>query len=434
MIELPKDHPRRRALNDEAHARPPEALVAPARISFLALYDDGIERARHVAPIEELCRHFGVEPPAAHSSHFSRDLGAFRVKWEKHTEFTRYKFIVAGGDSEPFAKRAIDAVPPDWLKGLPGALIAATHVEHVKLDREPVDIEGLSRRYFQSQTLIGASIADQSALAFTDYRIREDGFSRVLILDRALAPRQAGRTVQRLLEIDAYRILAMMALPVARDLAPQLSLAEKDLADITAGMASNEALDEPEMLDRLTRLEAQIQQRLFETAPRFSASEAYYRLIQRRTEELREQRQEGVQTFREFVERRLSPAMSTCTVTSQRQEKLSQRVAETTALLSTRVEVSRQRQSQAVLESMNRRALLQLRMQQTVEGLSVAAITYYVVGLISYLAKGLAGTVIAVKPDVIVAFSVPVVAMLVAVGVRHVRRLLEPVKASPDGH
>ena len=226
----------------------------------------------------------------------------------------------------------------------------------------------------------------------------------------------------------------MLALPVARELAPQLSLAEKDLADITAGMASNEELDEPEMLDRLTRLEAQIQQRLFETAPRFSASEAYYRLIQRRTEELREHRQEGVQTFREFVERRLSPAMSTCTVTSQRQEKLSQRVAETTALLSTRVEVSRQRQSQAVLESMNRRALLQLRMQQTVEGLSVAAITYYVVGLISYLAKGLAGTVIAVKPDVIVAFSVPVVAMLVAVGVRHVRRHLEPVKMSPDGH
>jgi uncharacterized membrane-anchored protein len=173
---------------------------------------------------------------------------------------------------------------------------------------------------------------------------------------------------------------------------------------------------------------------LFETAPRFSASEAYYRLIQRRTEELREQRVDGVQTFREFVDRRLSPAMNTCLVTSSRQEKLFQRVAETTSLLSTRVEVSRQRQNQAVLESMNQRALLQLRMQQTVEGLSVAAITYYVVGLVAYLAKGLSGTVISVKADTVVAISVPIVAVLVALGVRRVRNFVAPKGQGVDDH
>ena len=68
---------------------------------------------------------------------------------------------------------------------------------------------------------------------------------------------------------------------------------------------------------------------------------------------------------------------------------MSERVARATQLLSTRVDIARSRQNQAVLEQMNRRTKLQLRLQQTVEGLSVAAITYYIVGLTGYAAKGL---------------------------------------------
>jgi uncharacterized membrane-anchored protein len=48
------------------------------------------------------------------------------------------------------------------------------------------------------------------------------------------------------------------------------------------------------------------------------------------------------------------------------------------ALLSTRVNVDRQLQNQKLLKSMNERARMQLRLQTTVEGLSVAAVTYYV--------------------------------------------------------
>lgn len=426
MIGLPQDHPRRRALNDEAHARPPEALGAPSRLSFLALDDDGIDRAGHEAPLRALCGQFGVVPPPEGANHYSRDLGEFRVTWEKHTEFTRYMIVAKGGTAPPFTSPAIAAVPRDWLQSLPGKLIAAAHVEFRPAGDGLPDIEDVAQRHFAGNTLIGGAIADGAATAFSDFRIHGDGFSRFLVLDRALAPRQAGRTAQRLLEIDAYRILAMLALPLARELGPQLGAVERDLADITAGMAAGTAKDESQLLDRLTRLEAQVQQRLFATSPRFSASEAYYRLIRRRTEELREHRLEGVQTFSEFVERRLGPAMSTCAVTSARQEKLSQRVAETTQLLSTRVEVMRQRQAQAVLESMNRRALLQLRMQETVEGLSVAAITYYVAGLIAYLAKGFSSAGANVNPDVVVALSIPLVAVLVALGVRRIRQLVVP--------
>jgi uncharacterized membrane-anchored protein len=430
MITIPADHPRRVSLNDEAHARPPEALEAPSRISFMALEDDGIARADLEAPLRALCARYGRDAPPAGANHFSSDFGTFRVTWEKHTEFTRYMIVAPGGIEQPFAEPAIASVPGDWLKALPGKLIAAAHVDLRKAGDAIPDVENVMRRHFAGNALVGATIADGLAMAFGDFRIHADGFSRFLVLDRGLAPRQAGRTVQRLLEIDAYRMLAMLALPLARERGPQLGSAERELADITASLATEEAKDEPELLDKLTRLEAQIQQRLFETAPRFSASEAYYRLIQRRTGELREQRFKGVQTFHEFVERRLGPAMNTCFATSARQEKLSQRVAETTQLLSTRVEVTRQRQAQAALESMNRRALLQLRMQETVEGLSVAAITYYVVGLIGYVVKGFSSTGLVTRPDVVVALSVPLVVLFVALGVRRIRRLVAPLPAS----
>ncbi len=99
--------------------------------------------------------------------------------------------------------------------------------------------------------------------------------------------------------------------------------------------------------------------------------------------------------------------MNTCRAAAARQESLSQRVARATQLLSTRVDVTREKQNQAVLESMNRRAAAQLRLQQTVEGLSVAAITYYIVGLVGYAAKGAKAAGLAVSPDLAMAVSIP---------------------------
>jgi uncharacterized membrane-anchored protein len=131
---------------------------------------------------------------------------------------------------------------------------------------------------------------------------------------------------------------------------------------------------------------------------------------------------EGMQTFGEFTERRLAPAMNTCKAVATRQEMLSQRVARATQLLSTRVDITRERQNQALLASMERRARKQVRLQQAVEGFSVAAITYYVVGLVAYLAKGLATSGVALREEIITSVAIPVVAIGVALGVRRFRR------------
>jgi uncharacterized membrane-anchored protein len=424
--QIPQVHPNRRTLNDEAHARPSEALSPPCAISFLALFNASRSREQHMAPLAQLCRRYGVPEPPSDTIHFSSDLGPFRVKWERHTEFTRYKFIVANPGGAPFERPAIGAVPQDWLSSLPGQIVAAAEIAHIRMDQGDIEYDALSARYFSGHSLVGALVAEGAGAAVTDLRIRDDGFSRFLLIDHALSPRQAGRMVQRLVEIDAYRILALFALPVAREVLPRLLEAEAELAAISAAMSIEQGPEEPQLLDRLTRLEAQIQHRHFETASRFSAADAYYRLVQARIDELRESRILGLQTFREFIDRRLAPAMSTCASVSSRQEKLSLRVGQTTQLLSTRVEVATQRQTQTLLESMNRRARLQLRLQQTVEGLSVAAITYYVVGLIAVIARGLASGGVAVKPEVVTAVSVPLVATVVALGVRRVRRAFAP--------
>jgi uncharacterized membrane-anchored protein len=387
----------------------------------LALFAEGAQRQQGWDCVAALAARFGADPPAADAHHFSADLGPFRVKCERHTEFLRLKFIVAGGHTEPFADPAIEAVPSDWLATLPGRLIVASNVSLALAGDDP-DFESIAKRYFTGNDLVGAAIGAGAAFAVTDFRIHADGFSRVLVLDRSMTPRQAGRSVARLMEIDTYRILSLMALPIARGLAPALAACERELTEITRLLIDARDTDEPLLFERLTRLEAEIESSLSQNFHRFSAAAAYDDLVHRRIGELREERLAGMQTFREFTDRRLAPAMNTCRTTAVKLESLSQRVARATQLLTTRVEITREGQSQRLLESMDRRAGLQLRLQETVEGLSVAAITYYIVGLVGYLAKGVKAAGVALDVEIVMAISIPIVALLTALGIRHIRR------------
>jgi uncharacterized membrane-anchored protein len=304
-------------------------------------------------------------------------------------------------------------------------VLVAGHAVLLPWDGTAPDDETLAARCFGGNVMVGSRIGGGAAAGFTDFRIHADGFSRIVVLDRSLTPNQAGRTVQRLFEIDAYRMLALLALPVARALSPSLARSEQELAQITTVLAGADESQEAGLLDRLTRLEAEIESQEADNHYRFSAASAYYDLVQRRIAELREERIPGLQTFEEFMERRLAPAMATCRSVAQRQESLSQRVSQATQLLSTRVGITRERQNQTLLESMDRRAALQLRLQSTVEGLSAAAVTYYVVGLVNYFAKGLNEFGIPVDAGLVTALSVPVVLLLVILAVRRIRRRLE---------
>jgi uncharacterized membrane-anchored protein len=419
---LPDDHPERRALNDEVHARPPDNLEAPVRLSYLVLVGSGT-RAEDIATLAQLLEGSGAPKPAPDTNHFSADLGSMRIKWERHTEFCRYTFYAQGLEKKPFSEPAISLVPQTWLQNLKGQTIAAIHAIVVK-GAKSLDPVKTANNYFNGNTIIGSTLSGGAGRAYTDFRIHADGFGRLLVCDHHMTPRQSGRLVQRLFEIDTYRMMALLALPVARKLAPQLGEAERELQDVMNAMQSAGETEEPDLLDRLTRLEASVERQYTDNHYRFTAANAYYDLVQQRIEELREERIEGFQTFREFNDRRFLPAIATCRAVSARQSALSERIAHATVLLSTRVSVSREKQNQTILQSMDRRANLQLRLQQTVEGLSVAAITYYIVGLVYYAAKGLMPAGARFSPETIAAFSIPVALAIVALGLRRFRKSL----------
>ena len=192
-----------------------------------------------------------------------------------------------------------------------------------------------------------------------------------------------------------------------------LASAERELAELADAIRTANRHAEPALLDRLTRLAGQVESEYAATHSRFSASSAYFELVDRRIQDIAESRLAGMQTIGEFMHRRLTPARSTCEWAARRQEALSRRVSRISHLLRTRVEIEQQQSSQALLASMNQRADLQLKLQSTVEGLSVAAITYYIVGLVSYLAKGAQQVGWPLSPETTAAIAIPAVGFTV---------------------
>ena len=426
------EHRQRRSLIQEAHARPFEPLTAPLRVSHLALISGEGREKLDQSVLFELCSLYHVTPPPHEVVFFSSELepDKLRIRWERHTEFSTYSFYQFGSFADPFVTSPIEFLPKDWLARLPGELLVASHVVveartyHTSQDRREVIAA------FDSDDLAGASVAGGVARAYSDFQIGTDGFTRFMVYDYGMQPHQAGRLVQRLLEIETYRSMALLALPIARQTGPQITLKDRKLAMIAGSLAENHdssensgIIHESVLLDQLTRLAAEIEESTANSEYRFAAAMAYHKLVERRLKELREERLESLQTFTDFMERHMSPAMQTCQSVAYRLTELSARVSRVSQLLRARVDVALEQQNGALLTSMNQRAALQFRLQETVEGLSVVAITYYMVGLIGYGAKAIQFWV-PLSPVLLTAGAVPVVALIVWIGIRRIRLLV----------
>ncbi|MEI7537441.1 MAG: DUF3422 domain-containing protein [Comamonadaceae bacterium] len=383
-----QQHPQRAALHNEVHARPPQALAAPLAISHLVMVCDAAEREASRKHIAALLHDLHLPLPDPKASHFRMDLGQFHVRWELHTEFVTWTFLCALsgerlGEVEP--EPAFKAVPQSWLAALPGQCLASLNLWVTP--SAPLGAAALIKQLLLEDSLLASRVAGGAAEVYTDFSMRSDGSSRMVLLTGNLSPRRLGRLVQRLLEIETYRMAALLGLPAAREASAILASAERELAELASAIRSATAQDEPLLLDRLTKLAGQVESQHAATHSRFSASAAYFELVDKRIGDIDEAALPGMQTIGEFMDRRLSPARSTCAWATRRQDALSQRVSRISNLLRTRVEIEQQQSSQALLATMNSRQHMQLKLQTTVEGLSVAAITYYIVGLISYLAK-----------------------------------------------
>jgi uncharacterized membrane-anchored protein len=427
---LPADTADRLTLADEVHARPAEPLEPPVRASYVAVLIDPADRATERTQIEALCGRFGLAPPPPDAVHFRAQIGDARLKWERHGEFSAVTVFIQGLGPRPFSEPAANALPAGWLAALPGRTIVAAHAELVAAP-DPLG-DAVLAGYFDGNIVVGAEVGEGAGLAYTDFRIHADGFSRFVVGTRAFTPRQAGRMLQRLFEIEAYRMMALLALPLARRLSPRASAIEQALGALTDRIAAQTSDDEA-LLHELTRLSGEVERERAAGQFRFSACTAYHSLVATRVAELRERRLPGMQPIDEFMARRLNPAIATCESVARRLQDLSQRVARVSTLLTTRIEIARERQNHALLASMDRRAKLQLRLQQTVEGLSVAAITYYAAGLVGYVAKGAKAAGMNVDPDLVVGVAIPVLAIVVLLGLRRVHRSLLSGRSASDG-
>lgn len=421
------EHPERRAVSDEVHARPYPLMRAPEQVSHLAILSGEAAAEEDLATLARLCTLIGCAPPPPGPNHFAVAVDGLRLRWERHTEFSTYTFIRPLAGKDPFAEPAIRAVPEGWIAGLPQAVLVAVHAALVTAPRDwrgdalPPEVG----RHFASDNVAGSLVTGGTAAVWTDFVIRDDGFGRILVMDMGLRERQAGRLVQRLLEIETYRTMALLALPVGREIAPQLVRLDRALTEISgriAGLAHVEG--QRALLATLTGHAAEIERLVNGSSYRFGAARAYRALVDRRVAELREQRIEGLQTIAEFMERRLAPAMRTCESAAARLEALAQRVGRASNLLRTRVDIELEAQNRDVLKSMNRRARLQLRLQETVEGLSVVAISYYAIGLVGYAAKSGKAAGLHINAELVTGLAIPVVLGGVWLMVRRIRRRL----------
>jgi uncharacterized membrane-anchored protein len=418
-------HPHRSSLHNEVHARPPESLRAPVLVSHWVMWLHPEDKPAADAHLKTLldAHHLSTDVQA---THVRADLGAFRLRWEMHTEFVSLTVMrdwpdAMGAVHSPLPT-AKDVVPAEWLSAMPGQCLCAMHL--TALHEAAETLASAVRASFQEASLSGSSVADGQAVVLADFALQADGFTQTLVLVRDLTPRRLGRLIQRLIEIETYRMAALVGLPVARESGALIARGELELADLALAIRNASVQDESQLLDRLTRLAAEVEGHYASTHSRFSASNAYFDLVRQRISDLAEVRLAGMQSIKDFMDRRLSPAMNTCAWAMRRQQGLSERISRTSNLLRTRVEIEQQEDNQVLLQTMNQRQGLQLKLQSTVEGLSVAAITYYMAGLVGYLAKGAKSLGWPLNPDVSMAISVPVIALGVWWFLRRLHRRL----------
>jgi uncharacterized membrane-anchored protein len=412
-------HPLRAAVLGEVHARPFTPIETPRRALHFA-FDTTAERGEaDRAALGEFCAGRALPAPKPSSKHHRVALGTTVLRWEQHSEFTTYtwELLSEGRGAPPFHPPASALAQPMALVPQPGPLLVA--IDLLLTDNGAGEVD----RLFDPASLAVAETGDGSALFATDFQANPEGFVRILIADRGLGPARAGALVQRALEIETYRTLALLGLPEAQRLSPTVRRIEMRLAEVTEEMKRTEGFEaNHRLLDELTALAAELEAGAAASLFRFGASRAYDEIVHLRLQTIGERPVAGYTTWSAFLARRMAPAMRTCTTLETRQADLSTKLARAADLLRTRVDVELQQQNRDLLQSMNRRTQLQLRLQATVEGLSVAAISYYVVGLLGYVMKGLHDAGVPVDIPLASAASVPVVVLLIWWVVRRIRR------------
>lgn len=413
-------HPLRNVILSELHARPFASISVPTRLLHFGFLTNEDEARIDRQNLQQLCKTHGLTAPTASEKHFIALFDGMMLRWEQHSEFTTYTWeIPSNATGGAFTPAAAALEPRLRLVAPPGQLLIAVDLHAIKHEDVPA-IE----RTFDHTSLAAAENTDRTAYYATDFRPDTSGFVRIALVDRCLDGDRAGALIQRLLEIETYRTLTLLGLPAAQRVLPSISAIERRLAEVTKEMRkTNDLASNRQLLDELTTLAAELEAGAAASVFRFGATRAYNEIVQQRLEAVGEHKVAGTPTWSSFLARRMNPAVRTCLATEVRQTTLSLKLSRAADLLRTRVDVELEKQNQDLLKSMNARTRMQLRLQTTVEGLSVAAITYYLVSLFGYLAKAAhEADYLRVEPAYAIAVFIPIASLTIWLMVRRIRK------------
>jgi uncharacterized membrane-anchored protein len=373
--------------------------------------------------IYSLCQRYNVNPPSRDANCYYQDFGGFELRWERHLEFSSYSFIRKGLGEYLFEGYATEFVPQEWFDNIVGELVSAVNLV---INKDEISEEVLHCA-FEGHQILGSSVSDNRANVYASFRVHSDGFDRIIIQSNLLNSYQAGRLIQRMLEIQTYQVMALLSLPIARSLSPKVAQMENDLVEINQEMAGTGEKNDSKMLDKLSDLAGNTEQLIANISYRFSATNAYYELVCSRLEQLKETDIEGIERINEFVTRRLSPGIRTCQALSVRLEGLTRRIARASSLLRTRVDLTIEQQNQQLLSAINQRGKVQLRLQQMVEGVSVAAMAFYLMGLLDYVLNAVTFAGFEFNKTLVKGFSVPIFLLItwlfVRLAIRYVKKV-----------
>jgi uncharacterized membrane-anchored protein len=423
-----EDHPLRYPLTNELHARPFPSLTVPCTAVFLAIKEPvdaaNRDRARDRAHLIDLLDRNASPHPPPDATHFSGTIGRHDLKWESHTEFVTYSAFSKGVSARPFDPLELQVFPEDWLATAPGKRLAWVLVRIEEMPSDDATILKRLEDWFVPESLACSRVVDGAAVVAGDFRIDASGIMRFAVFVRpGVGERRVGRIVQRLCEIETYRAMSMLGLMRARRMTTRLNGIDPKLSQLVSSLDS--AAQSPEAtLHELLSISAELESQAVQVGFRFGATAAYEAILNQRVEVLREERIEGRQTFGEFMMRRYDPAMRTVKSAEVRLRSMAERAQRAAELLRTRVDVERSAQNQKLLESMDRRADLQLRLQRTVEGLSVVAISYYAVNLAAYAAYPFTDS-LGLSKGLALALLTPAVIVIVWLAISRIRKHID---------
>lgn len=386
-------------LYQETHARPYLSLPVPCAVGHILYWRGDRQTSELLDLAKSLANRQGVSQSSKQNTFFEYTCQNYHIRFEQHTEFDTLTIAQSiSADAELFGDNPLSIIEEGVLSALEPNLLVKTRIhlllkpesaEHIasSTGRAPESYVGAQFNDINgSAAIYGSWIMGRRAEAYSDFKLDAQGYSRYLVVSHALNPDDAGRVVTRLLEMENYRITALIPLNVARSVSKALSKADVQLVQILDEIADSDSPEKQHaLLNELLAIAQEVESQRNQLSARFSASQAYYELVKISYEKLNEEKLGGLQRLQTFVERRLGPAIRTLSALRARLEDISQRVDRIAELLRTEINVHMQLQNSAMLTGMNHSAKMQLKMQKTVEGISIVALTYYAIGVIGYL-------------------------------------------------